>query len=324
MSDAARETTPPTPPKAADEEPPSRDSPGKPWFSGMMALLGSFLGGGRKEGDVKESIEDILEEEDAEQELSPKERAMLLNLLKFGELKVSDLMVPRADIVAVEASAGFDAVMAIFADAQHSRLPVFHETLDTPLGMIHLKDMIPAMANAEARAAFDLMKLKRDVMFVTPSMPALDLLPRMQATRSHLALVIDEYGGTDGLISIEDLVEQIVGEIDDEHDTDEAPTLVRRPDGGFDADARAEIEDLEKAMGLELTIDGEKPDMDTLGGFVAALAGRLPQSGEIVRHDGSGLEFEVTDADPRRIKRVQIRRFAHPEPEAGAQAGGTG
>jgi CBS domain containing-hemolysin-like protein len=323
MSDAARETTPQPPSKAADEEPPSREA-SRPWFSGMMSMLQSFLGGGRKEGDVKESIEDILEEEDAEEELSPKERAMLLNLLKFGELKVSDLMVPRADIVAVEATAGFDAVMAIFAEAQHSRLPVFRETLDTPLGMIHLKDMIPAMADADARAAFDLMKLKRDVMFVTPSMPALDLLPRMQATRSHLALVIDEYGGTDGLISIEDLVEQIVGEIDDEYDTDEAPALAKRPDGGFDADARAEIEDLEKAAGIELTIDGERPEMDTVGGFVAALAGRVPQTGEIVRHPGSGLEFEVADADPRRVKRVRIRRFADPVTEAGASNGSPG
>ncbi len=155
MSDAARETTPQPPSKPADEEPPSRESSGKPWFSGMMSLLGGFLGGGRKEGDVKESIEDILEEEDAEAELSPKERAMLRNLLKFGELKVADIMMPRADIVAVEVSSSFDQVMAVFAEAQHSRMPVFRETLDAPLGMIHLKDMIPAMASAEARASFD-------------------------------------------------------------------------------------------------------------------------------------------------------------------------
>jgi len=324
MSDAARETTPQPPPKPADEEPPSREAPGKPWFSGMMTLLGGFLGGGRREPDVKESIEDILEEEEAEAELSPKERAMLLNLLKFGELKVSELMVPRADIVAVEVSSSFDAVMAVFGEAQHSRLPVYRETLDAPLGMIHLKDMIPAMKDASARASFDLMSLKRDVMFVTPSMPALDLLPRMQATRSHLALVIDEYGGTDGLISMEDLVEQIVGEIDDEYDTDEAPALAKRPDGGFDADARAAIEDLEKAAGLELMIDGEKPDMDTVGGFVAAIAGRVPQTGEVVRHPGSGLEFEIADSDPRRVKRVRIRRFASPELEDGALGGATG
>jgi CBS domain containing-hemolysin-like protein len=325
MSDAARESTPHPPSKPADEEPPSREAaPGKPWFSGMMTMLSGFLGGGRKDGDVKESIEDILEEEDAGEELSPKERAMLRNLLKFGELKVSDLMVPRADIVAVEVSSSFDAVMAVFADAQHSRLPVYSETLDTPLGMIHLKDMVPAMADAEARAAFDLMTVKRDVMFVTPSMPALDLLPRMQATRSHLALVIDEYGGTDGLISMEDLVEQIVGEIDDEYDTEEAPLLSVMADGGFDADARAEIEDLEKLTGLDLTIDGDRPEMDTVGGLVAAIAGRVPQVGEIIRHPQSGLEFEIADADPRRVKRMRIRRFADPEFRNGAQGGSTG
>jgi len=290
----------------------------------MMSLLGGILGGGRKEGDVKESIEDILEEEDAEAELSPKERAMLRNLLKFGELKVADIMMPRADIVAVEVSSNFDQVMAVFAEAQHSRMPIYRETLDTPLGMIHLKDMIPAMANAEARSAFDLMKLKRDVMFVTPSMPALDLLPKMQAARSHLAVVIDEYGGTDGIISIEDLVEQIVGEIDDEHDTDEEPDLELRQDGSFDADARATIEDLEKAAGIELMIDGERPEMETIGGLVAALAGRVPQTGEIVRHEQSGLEFEVSDADPRRLKRVRIRRVADPEVAAGASGGSTG
>ncbi|MCC6918190.1 MAG: HlyC/CorC family transporter [Alphaproteobacteria bacterium] len=289
-----------------------------------MSLLGGFLGGGRKEGDVKESIEDILEEEDAEAELSPKERAMLRNLLKFGELKVADIMMPRADIVAVEVSSSFDQVMAVFAEAQHSRMPVFRETLDAPLGMIHLKDMIPAMASAEARASFDLMTLKRDVMFVTPSMPALDLLPKMQAARSHLAVVIDEYGGTDGIISIEDLVEQIVGEIDDEHDTDEEPHLELRQDGSFDADARATIEDLEKAAGIELMIGGERPEMETIGGLVAALAGRVPQTGEIVRHDQSGLEFEVSDADPRRLKRVRIRRFADPELAEGAPGAGPG
>lgn len=307
MSDAARETTPPFPP--ADEEPPSRSSPARPQRAqGLFSRLGWLLGGGRRENDVKESIEDILEEEDTSDALSPKERAMLRNLLKFGSLKVADLMVPRADIVAVEVTATFDQVMAVFGEAQHSRLPVYRETLDEPLGMIHLKDMVPAITDAAAREAFDLKMLMREVQFVTPSMPAIDLLLKMQMTRTHLALVIDEHGGTDGIISIEDLVEQIVGEIDDEYDTDEDPDLVLRPDGGFDADARLPIEDLEKAAGVTFTIDGEPADMDTLGGLITAIAGRVPQTGEVIR-DASGLAFEIADADPRRVKRVRIGRW---------------
>lgn len=317
MSDAARVTTPPL--KAPDEEPPSRGTPARQRASGLFSRLGWLLRGGRRESDVKESIEDILQEEDTSEALSPKERVMLRNLLRFGSLKVDDLMVPRADIVGVEVSSSLDAVMAVFAEAQHSRLPVYRETLDEPLGMIHLKDMVPAMVDTAARAAFDLRKLMREVQFVTPSMPAIDLLLKMQLTRSHLALVIDEHGGTDGIISIEDLIEQIVGEIDDEHDTDEDPDLVLRPDGGFDADARLAIADLEKAAGVTFTIDGEPADMDTLGGLITALAGRVPQTGETVR-DASGLSFEIADADPRRIKRVRISRWRDDSTEGEAAA----
>ena len=319
MSDAARETTPQKPLKAADEEPPSRDVHAKPLFGGVFSRITNMIRGGRRDTHVKESIEDILEEEDASEALSPKERAMLRNLLKFGGLTVADLMTRRADIVAVDVTSGFDAVMAVFADAQHSRLPLYRETLDEPLGMIHLKDMVTAMVDPAARAAFDLMAIKRPMQFVTPSMPALDLLLKMQASRSHIALVIDEYGGTDGLVSIEDLVEQIVGEIDDEHDTDEDPDLVLRPDGGFDADARLAIEDLEAAAGVQLNIDGEPADMDTLGGLITTLAGRVPQTGEIVRHP-SGLAFEIADADPRRVKRVRITRWHNAADEGDAAA----
>lgn len=320
MSDAARETTPPF--KAADEEPPSRPSPARPHRApGLFSRLGWLLGRGKREPDVKESIEDILEEgeEEGSDELSPKERVMLRNLLKFGSLKVSDLMIPRADIVGVEVSSSFDAVMAVFAEAQHSRLPVYRETLDEPLGMIHLKDMVIAMRDAASREAFTLKAVMREVQFVTPSMPALDLLLRMQMTRSHLALVIDEHGGTDGIVSIEDIVEQIVGEIDDEHDTDEDPDLVLRPDGGFDADARLALEDLEKAAGVTFTLDGEPADMDTLGGLITAIAGRVPLTGEVIR-DASGLAFEIADADPRRVKRVRISRWRIDTDEAGDAA----
>ena len=317
MSDAARETTPPL--KSADEEPPSRSTPARHRATGLFSRLGWLLRGARREGDVKESIEDILEEEDTSDTLSPKERAMLRNLLKFGGLKVADLMSPRADIVGVEVSSPFDAVMAVFAEAQHSRLPVYRETLDEPLGMIHLKDMVPALMDAALRETFTLPAVMREVQFVTPSMPAIDLLLKMQMTRSHLALVIDEHGGTDGIISIEDLVEQIVGEIDDEYDTDEDPDLVLRPDGGFDADARLPLEDLEKAAGVRFMFDGEPADMDTLGGLITTLAGRVPRTGEIIR-DASGLAFEIADADPRRVKRVRISRWGAETRESDAAA----
>ena len=323
MSDAARGSTPQSPSKSSDDDPPSRDTPSRPRSGGLFGLFGALLGGVRRDNDIKESIEDILQEEDDQASLSPKERAMLRNLLKFGGLKVSDLMIPRADIVGIEASSDLKAVLGVFAEAQHSRLPIYRESLDEPLGMIHLKDIIPSVV-AGADAPFDLLGMKRDMQFVTPSMPAIDLLLKMQATRSHLALVIDEYGGTDGLISIEDLVEQIVGEIDDEHDTDEEPYLELRADGGFDADGRVAIEDVAKAAGVHLTIDGEEPEMDTIGGFIAAIAGRVPQTGEIVRHS-SGLEFEVADADPRRVKRIRVRRVEDaPVDVAAAPGSGAG
>lgn len=312
MSDAAHEPTTPQTPGPTDDDVPSRDAQ-RPRSGGLLGLIGTLLGGGRKEHDIKESIEDILEDEEDEQSLSPKERAMLRNVLKFGGLKVADLATPRADIVAVEASSGFDAVIAVFGEAQHSRLPIYHETLDEPLGMIHVKDMIPAITDSAARATFDLIAIKRDIQFVTPSMPALDLLAKMQATHTHLALVMDEHGGTDGLISIEDLVEQIVGAIEDEHDTDEAEEFSPLPDGGFLADARLPIEEVEAATGVDLsTVDGEAHDLDTIGGLMAAISGHVPQTGEVVRHR-AGLAFEVIEADPRRVKRVRIRRFAPDE-----------
>lgn len=322
MSDAARGTTPQPATKTSDEDPQSRDVQPRARSGGLFGLFGALLGGGRKDSDIKGSIEDILQEEDEHASLSPKERAMLRNLLKFGTLKVADLMVPRADIIGIESTADLKGVLAVFAEAQHSRLPIYGESLDEPLGMIHLKDIIPAIVAGEGKP-FDLLTLKRDMQFVTPSMPALDLLLRMQATRSHLALVIDEYGGTDGLISIEDLVEQIVGEIDDEHDTDDDPDLELRSDGSFDADARVAIEDVERAAGVHLTIDGEEPEMDTIGGFIAALAGRVPQTGEIVRHP-SGLEFEVADADPRRVKRIRVRRIDDGSDETDGAGTGSG
>ena len=260
---------------------------------------------------IRESLEEVIEESDREAEdLSEQERFMLSNLLRLGDLKVEDVMVPRADIVAVEATTTLPELLRIFREAQHSRLPIYRETLDDPSGMIHIKDVIAALEVTETGEfrwpETAIVKLQRDVLFVPGAMPALDLLLRMQASHIHLALVIDEYGGTDGLVSIEDLVEEIVGEIDDEHDVDEEPQIVDRGDGIFDADARIDLEDFKEHTGIDLLAGNTDDDVDTLGGLVFAELGRVPVRGEVVVHS-SGIEFEVLEADPRRVRRVRVR-----------------
>lgn len=265
---------------------------------------------------MRESLEEVIEESDRETgDLSAQERVMLANLLKFGELKVSDVMVPRPDIIAVKDSTPIAELVKAFREAQHSRLPVYGETLDEPLGFLHVKDVLGLAEqlpdgtlrwNSNSTAS-----IRRNLAFVPPSMPARDLLLKMQTTHIHLALVIDEYGGTDGLVSIEDLVEEIVGEIADEHDDEQGPNLRTLPNGVFIVDARTELDDFKELTGIDLSIPDLEEEVDTLGGLAAALIGRLPQRGEIVRHP-SGYEFEILEADPRRIKRVQIRPPAKP------------
>ncbi|MBP6011350.1 MAG: HlyC/CorC family transporter [Alphaproteobacteria bacterium] len=258
---------------------------------------------------LRESLEEVIEESDAgSRPLAVEERSMMLNILNFGELKVADIMVPRADIIAIEAETTLPELVKIFRDAQHSRLPVFRDTLDNPIGMVHIKDLI-GMAVPEAEGAphpKTIQDIRRDVLFVPPSMPVVNLLVKMQSTRVHLALVIDEYGGTDGLVSIEDLVEQIVGDIEDEHDTDEAALIAQRKDGEFDASARTDLEEIEKVVGFRLADEEEAEEIDTLAGLVFSLVGRVPQRGEIVKHP-AGIEFEVLEADPRRLKRLRVR-----------------
>jgi CBS domain containing-hemolysin-like protein len=257
---------------------------------------------------VRENLEEMLKvEEGTPNELDPQERHMLRNILAFGDLRVGDVMVPRADIIGVDEETGLDQLVLLFSDAQHSRLPVYRKTLDSPTGMVHIKDVIGLLApGREPPKDFDLRKLKRDVLFVPATMPVVDLLLKMQQRRIHLALVIDEYGGTEGLLSIEDLVEQIVGDIADEHDTDAPPMFLQRADGTFDADARVMIEDFEARTNLRLVDLEEEEDIETLGGLVTSLAGRVPKRGEVIDHD-AGVSFEVVDADARHIKRLRLR-----------------
>ena len=258
---------------------------------------------------MRESLEEVIEESDRQSpELSPQERLMLANLLKFGELKVLDVMVPRADIIAAEEGMGLADLVALFHEAQHSRLPTYQETLDNPTGLVHVKDVLaliaPAEKDAYRLADSSIAKVRRPILFAPPSMRALDLLVKMQASHTHLALVIDEYGGTDGLVSIEDIIEEIVGDIADEHD--EAAPQIRSEDGNFIADARAELKDFHDRTGHDLMPPDSEQDIDTIGGLVVSLLGRVPQRGEIVAHP-AGFEFEVLEADPRRVKRVRIR-----------------
>lgn len=244
----------------------------------------------------------------------------------FQSLRVDDVMTPRADIVAVELSTPFSELVEQFLEAEHSRMPIYRETLDDPVGVVHVKDVFKLMATpAKGRSkppgpeATVLQKLRRDALYVPASMRAADLLLRMQGSRIHMALVIDEFGGTDGLVTLEDLVEAVVGEIDDEHDEAQAAGVIARPGGVFEVEGRTPLDELETAVGRELAPPDLEEEIDTVAGLVIAIAGRVPQRSEVIAHP-DGYEFQVIDADPRRVKRVRLRPIAPPEPEKAEEA----
>ncbi len=236
----------------------------------------------------------------------------------FQTVRVSEVMTPRADIVAVEISTPFEELVRRFADAEHSRMPIYRETLDEPVGVVNIKDVFKLLQPHDTGMRPDprepvLRRLRRQALYVPGSMRAADLLIRMQASRIHMALVIDEFGGTDGVVTIEDLIESVVGEIDDEYDEASAQ-IVLRPGGVYEADGRAPLEDLEEVLKASLTPADLEEEIETVAGLVSAIAGRLPQRGEVIAHP-AGFEFEVTDADPRRIKRVRVRPGQAASPE---------
>jgi CBS domain containing-hemolysin-like protein len=304
---------------------------GSGWLSGLRSRLG--LPGAPT---LRDTIEGALKQEAASASaFSTEERQMMLRMLRFGGLRVADIMVPRADIIALEENEPLSELLRTFEEGGISRIPMFNETLDDPRGMIHIKDALhwlieeggvklvdpthdapeknPADPPVNGNlAAIDLArpitvaKIRRPVLFVPPSMPAMNLLLRMQTTRIHMALVVDEYGGTDGLVTIEDLVEQVVGEIEDEHDEAEAVQIHKDAKGGMTALARTPVSELEDVLGRRIMTEDESEEVDTLGGLVFATLGRVPVRGEIIRHANSGLEFEVLDADPRRVKKLRI------------------
>jgi magnesium and cobalt transporter len=240
-------------------------------------------------------------------------QVMRLGLAEFEKLRVFDVMVPRAEIKAVEAGTEFPDLLKVFAEVTHSRLPVFRETLDDPIGFVHIKDVVSELAKDTPPPKRPLERLHREVLYVPPSMKLTDLLVKMQATRIHLALVVDEYGGTDGLVSLEDLVEVIVGDIEDEHDDDD-PMFVRRSARIWEVDARMEVEEFAEESGVDLGLTDSDAEIDTLGGIAVALAGKVPLRGEVLRHPG-GAELEVMEADTRRVRRLKLRL---PEPPASA------
>jgi CBS domain containing-hemolysin-like protein len=306
---------------------------------------------GWRSGSTRADLKEVLEESTpSDLGFSPEEGTMLKNILGLRERRIDDVMVPRAHIVAVQQDIPLGELMKVFEKAGHSRLVAFDDTLDDPVGMVHIRDLIAFMTARAAAGqkqksrrrkkpaegateqppapeepvekkqpgtldlgAVDLAmplskaKIIRSILFVPPSMPAIDLLAKMQATRIHLALVVDEYGGTDGIVSIEDIVELIVGDIEDEHDEEEAPGILRQSDGSFVADGRASLEDVIEAVGKGFDVGEALNNVDTLAGYLVSQVGRVPVRGELVPGP-SGYEFEVLDADPRRVKKVRIHR----------------
>lgn len=276
------------------------------WLRGLRG----FRNGRNGNSNLRETLEELIERhEERANPIDPRERQLLDKILTLGNVTVSDIMVPRADIAAVSRDTPVDEVIALMARAAHSRLPVYGDSLDDVAGMVHIKDVVAATRRSTDVA---LAPLVRDILFVAPSMRVLDLLLQMRITRTHMALVVDEFGGVDGLLTIEDAVEQIVGEIEDEHDDVARPRFEQRPDGDAVADARLPIEDFEARIGPVLTEAERTEDIETLGGLVFSIAGRVPMRGEVLRHPESGIEFEVMDADPRRIRRLKICNLPQP------------
>jgi len=357
MMSAVEPQSPAGEPKAAgagqstDGEDPQQTKPQR--SAAFLENLKRVLRLGRQSSSLRENLEDELAREGSgDTAFSPEERLLLGNILRLRELRVDDVMIPRADIDAVDQDTSLSRVMELFQESGHSRMPVYEDTLDDPRGIVHIKDLMSYIAERGAEPCHDTLEngvpcengedsdadpsgasqghnkpvldlscvdlsvtlkqtdLMRKLLFVPPSMPATDLMAKMQASRIQMALVIDEYGGTDGLISLEDLVEEVVGDIEDEHDEDEEAMLASAGDGLWIADPRLPLEELDEALGTHLTEGEISEDVDTLGGLLYVSVGRVPVRGELlfVPEEVPGFEFEVMDADPRRIKRLKIRR----------------
>jgi len=310
------------------------ERPHERWLDRLKAALGL-----KAPASIREDLAEALADDEVAGAFTPEERAMLSNILRLREVRVDDVMVPRADIDAVDIGTAVGDLLVKFRESGHSRMPVFRETLDDPVGFVHIKDLMAHIARTAAvppdpekknrrrgHADIDLRKvdltknlaeaeLVRNILFVPPSMPVPALLASMQATRMQMALVIDEYGGTDGVVSLEDVIEMVVGDIEDEYDDEGGAMIVSDGDGVFLADARADLEEVAAAVGADFAAGEEGDEVDTIGGLVYSRIGRIPVRGELIAGPND-FEFEILDADPRRIKRLRIsRRGASPRPE---------
>lgn len=278
------------------------------WRERLRGLMGR-----RKPDQLRETIEEMIEESSPGPAVNPQELVLLRNSIKLRELTAYDVMVPRVDIVAVKVEADLVQLVETFTREAHSRMPVYRDSLDDAFGMVHVKDILRYFGRP---ADFKFDEVVRKVLFIAPSMRLMDLLLEMRKTRLHMALVVDEYGGVDGLVTIEDVVEEIVGDIEDEYDVDEGPRLVTESETSWLADARVSIADFEARIGpLLLDEERNEADIDTLGGWLAHKTGRVPGRGEVIA-DPRGFEFEVLEADPRRVRRVRVRRKTAPAPTA--------
>jgi len=276
-----------------------------PFMHSVRGWLRSALGS-KGDPSLKEALEEVIEEHQgmADEGLEPEEKVMLHNVLSFGDIRVSDIMVPRTDIAAVADDTSLDELKIHIMEQRHTRIPVYHETLDHVQGFIHVKDLIPMLAG---EVEFEIKRVMRNLLFVPPSMRVLDLLIKMRHAGSHMAVVIDEYGGTDGLVTMEDLFEEIVGDIQDEHDEDEQQDdkITHVADGIYDVSGRIPIETLERELGLNLVTEEKEDEFDTLAGLIFFQLGRVPVKGETISHP-NGTRFEIVDVDPRRIRKVRI------------------
>lgn len=285
----------------------------------LRALLGTFRPSGSLRGDLVEVLE-AAGSSGEESEFTPSERKMLSNILHLKEVGIGDIMVPRAEIVAVHKDTSLGELLRVFVSAGHSRLVVYDDTLDDPVGMVHIRDLVGFMAGkvtigetgnkldlsaVDLSASVDQAALVRRLLYVPPSMPAVDLLVSMQAARTHLALVIDEYGGTDGLVSIEDVVEEIVGEIEDEHDDTADDLITRQPDGSWIADARTPIDTVTELLGSDFVSEEAAEEVDSLGGLAVLEAARVPRTGEVITLPGH-YQLEILEADPRRVRKLRL------------------
>jgi CBS domain containing-hemolysin-like protein len=317
---------PPSPLQGGEEDP--SPAPRRPQSQSWLHRMATRFGFANGES-LKDKLERALNSEDESGKFfSPQERNLLLKSLAFSKLRVDDVMVPRADINAIEENESLDALLKLFAKAGHSRAPVYRETLDEPLGMIHIKDLMKWITDQAGTSPGDVspgdaclldlrcvdlsrtvgsLGLIRDILYAPPSMPVISLLHRMQTTRIHLALVFDEYGGIDGLVSIEDLIEEVFGDIEDEHDVDEPPLIFDDGSGGLIADGRATLEDLKAKLGVDLALPEIEDESESINGLILTMLGRLPAPGERLSHP-AGVEFEALDVHQSRVAKVRIRR----------------